>query len=75
MNQSKILEIKKKYNNIQHHSIYFGDSYKELLNEIFNNKPFSKFGTGNIDTLKKDDIRDKLIDFYNCHYSSNLMKY
>ena len=25
---------KKKYNNIQHHSIYFGDSYKELLNEI-----------------------------------------
>jgi phytoene desaturase len=29
---------KKKYNNIEHHSIYFGDSYKELLNEIFNKK-------------------------------------
>jgi phytoene desaturase len=29
---------KKKYNNVEHHSIYFGDSYKELLNEIFNKK-------------------------------------
>ena len=29
---------KKKYNNIEHHSIYFGDSYKELLNQIFDKK-------------------------------------
>src|SRR3990170_6529908 len=52
------------------------DSWRflSLLNEIYNKKPFSKFGTGNIDTLKKDDIRNKLIDFYNYHYSSNLMK-
>ena len=29
---------KKKYNNVEHHSIYFGDSYKELLNQIFDKK-------------------------------------
>ncbi len=29
---------KKKYNNIEHHTIYFGNSYKELLNKIFNQK-------------------------------------
>ncbi|NDA88454.1 MAG: phytoene desaturase, partial [Betaproteobacteria bacterium] len=26
---------KKKYNDVQHHTIYFGDSYKDLLNKIF----------------------------------------
>ncbi len=29
---------KKKYHNVEHHSIYFGDSYKELLDQIFNKK-------------------------------------
>ncbi len=24
---------KKKYNDVQHHTIYFGDSYKDLLNK------------------------------------------
>lgn len=32
---------KKKYNNIEHHSIYFGDSYKELLKKIFDKKILS----------------------------------
>ncbi|MEY3192174.1 MAG: hypothetical protein RL305_773, partial [Pseudomonadota bacterium] len=29
---------KKKYHNVEHHSIYFGDTYKELLDQIFNKK-------------------------------------
>jgi phytoene desaturase len=29
---------KKKYNDVQHHTIYFGDSYKDLLNKIFDEK-------------------------------------
>jgi phytoene desaturase len=29
---------KKKYNDVQHHTIYFGDSYKDLLNKIFEKK-------------------------------------
>jgi phytoene desaturase len=29
---------KKKYNDVQHHTIYFGDSYKDLLNKIFEEK-------------------------------------
>ncbi|NKA00747.1 MAG: phytoene desaturase [Proteobacteria bacterium] len=33
---------KKKYNDVQHHTIYFGDSYKELLNKIFEKKILSE---------------------------------
>jgi phytoene desaturase len=29
---------KKKYNDVEHHTIYFGDSYKDLLNKIFEEK-------------------------------------
>jgi phytoene desaturase len=29
---------KKKYHKVEHHSIYFGDTYKELLDQIFNKK-------------------------------------
>src|SRR5210317_1439255 len=32
------LRTKKKYENIQHHTIKFGDKYKEHLDDIFNNK-------------------------------------
>jgi phytoene desaturase len=28
----------KKYKNVEHHTIYFGDTYKELLHKIFNKK-------------------------------------
>lgn len=38
------------------------------------NSPYSCFGAGNIDTLKKKDIRKQLIKFYKTYYSSNLMK-
>jgi insulysin len=36
--------------------------------------PFHKFATGSNETLNIDGIRDKLIDFYNKYYSSNIMK-
>eukprot|EP01127_Copromyxa_protea_P008826 TRINITY_DN2034_c0_g1_i1.p1 TRINITY_DN2034_c0_g1~~TRINITY_DN2034_c0_g1_i1.p1 ORF type:complete len:979 (-),score=187.89 TRINITY_DN2034_c0_g1_i1:64-2946(-) len=36
--------------------------------------PFSKFTTGNMSTLNKPEIRDKLIEFHNNNYSANIMK-
>lgn len=42
--------------------------------------PYSNFGTGNLVTLRDqpqargENIRDVLIDFYNRHYSANLMR-
>lgn len=38
--------------------------------------PYSHFAVGNLDTLADrpdDSVRDDLIDFYNSHYSANLM--
>lgn len=41
--------------------------------------PFQQFGTGNLETLRKDEVdpkilHDQLTGFYRDHYSSNLMK-
>ena len=36
--------------------------------------PFSKFGTGSSETLKNENLRDALLDFYRNHYSAHLMK-
>lgn len=36
--------------------------------------PFNRFGTGNLDTLKGENIRNDILDFYNKYYSSNLMR-
>eukprot|EP01127_Copromyxa_protea_P010614 TRINITY_DN2597_c0_g1_i1.p1 TRINITY_DN2597_c0_g1~~TRINITY_DN2597_c0_g1_i1.p1 ORF type:complete len:920 (-),score=181.97 TRINITY_DN2597_c0_g1_i1:22-2781(-) len=39
------------------------------------NHPYCKFGTGNLETLKKHpDIRERLISFHDKYYSSNIMK-
>ncbi|KAL6628157.1 a-pheromone processing metallopeptidase-like protein Ste23 [Neocallimastix sp. 'constans'] len=38
------------------------------------NHPYHKFYTGNFETLNVPDIRNHVIEFYNKHYSSNLMK-
>jgi len=47
----------------------------QLLKNIANkHHPFSKFGTGNLSTLNKKNIRETLISFFNKYYSSNLMK-
>lgn len=34
----------------------------------------TKFGTGNLETLKDESTRADLIEFYNENYSANLMK-
>lgn len=36
--------------------------------------PFHKFSTGNLETLKKKDIRERLLEFHEKYYSSNMMK-
>jgi len=36
--------------------------------------PIKKFNTGNFETLNIPNIREKMIDFYNKYYSSNIMK-
>lgn len=42
--------------------------------------PFSRFSTGNLQTLRDDpkkqglNVRDELIKWYNEHYSANVMK-
>ena len=44
---------------------------KHLSNPLH---PYSKFGTGNLETLNIDGIRDVLIKFHEKFYSANLMK-
>ena len=36
--------------------------------------PFNKFGTGTLETLGHDNIREMLIEFFEKYYSSNVMK-
>ena len=49
----------------------FNQAFKLLID---NNHPHKKFSCGNLDTLKKNNIRSKLLEFYDTYYSSNLMK-
>jgi len=51
--------------NIQSPSWRLMRMIKELANK---DSLYHKFGTGNKETLKKSDIREKLIDFYNKNY-------
>lgn len=56
------------------------DNRRELdvLQEVMNqDHPFSQFSVGSLETLADrpdSDIRDELIDFYNKHYSANVMR-
>ena len=56
------------------------DSRRELdvLQEVFNQEhPYSQFSVGALDTLAdrpESEIRDDLIQFYNTHYSANVMR-
>ena len=44
----------------------------QLIKNIANKShPFSKFGTGNLETLNKENIRDRLIKFFKQYYSGN----
>ncbi|QYK03837.1 insulinase family protein [Shewanella zhangzhouensis] len=46
--------------------------HKETVNPAH---PFSKFSVGNLDTLggDQDELREELLQFYQTHYSANLM--
>jgi len=48
--------------------------YEVLKAQSNTEHPFSMFATGDKTTLGKPDIRDRLVDFHNSHYSSNLMR-
>jgi len=43
------------------------------LNETNKDSPFNNFFTGNVKTLSKPDIREKLLDFYKRYYTSEIM--
>ena len=54
-----------------------GRRYYAILQEIFNpNHPISLFSVGNKETLRGDaqELREKLIRFYDTYYKPNLMK-
>ena len=48
--------------------------YQLLKHTSKKNSPFNKFSTGDKSTLSSPSLREMLLDFYNAHYSSNLMK-
>ena len=45
-----------------------------LKYEVNSDHPFSKFTTGNLQTLNKPDILDKVRNFWKNYYSANIMK-
>ncbi|KAN0039422.1 hypothetical protein ACTA71_001616 [Dictyostelium dimigraforme] len=45
-----------------------------IVNDQFEGHPMSMFFTGDSSTLKRDDIREKVVEFYQRYYSANLMK-
>ena len=46
----------------------------QLMNSESNSKsPFNHFSSGNLKTLQKDDVRDKLLEFYRKYYTSEMM--
>lgn len=45
---------------------------KQIIKNVSKNmSPINRFSTGNLDTLQKDDIREKMIEFYKKYYTSN----
>lgn len=53
------------------------DGWREnaVINELSNKSyPLHNFGIGSLETLKKKNIREKLIKFYKRYYSANLMR-
>lgn len=70
--------IKKEINSVdsEHSKNLMDDDWRlfELSKKLYNNTPLKNFGTGNIHTLDKDNIRDLVISFYNKYYLANNMK-
>ena len=55
----------------------YRDDFQRLLQLIFfegyKESTFNTFINGNLETLKKDEIRDKVIEFYNNKYNAQIM--
>ncbi len=49
-------------------------NFQMIKNICSDKSPLSKFSTGNLTTLNIPNIRDKIINFFNKYYSSNIMK-
>lgn len=63
--------------NSEHNKNINSDSWRKMrvFSKIFNRKhPASQFSTGNLETLSKPDIRQRLLDFYDKYYKSENMK-
>ncbi|OUM68252.1 hypothetical protein PIROE2DRAFT_39354 [Piromyces sp. E2] len=70
--EREILSVNSEHmNNIQTDSWRISQIERNYSNP---NHPYHKFYTGNFETLNIPDIRDRVIEFYNKYYSSNLMK-
>ncbi|EAS04318.1 insulysin, insulin-degrading enzyme (macronuclear) [Tetrahymena thermophila SB210] len=63
--------------NSEHSKNLQDDEFRKLQlldSSALKHSPLNKFGTGNLETLKHDSIRDDLIAFYKENYSANLIK-
>ena len=63
--------------NSEHQKNLLSDAWKKL--QIIRSSakpthPMNTFSTGNLETLKVDNIRDELLRFYDKYYSANIMK-
>ena len=47
--------------------------YGLLMNVAHEDSQLYRFGTGNLETLKQDGIRESLLEFHRQWYSSNIM--
>jgi len=62
--------------NAEHSKNYNSDTWRidRLVREMAHeDHPYHHFGCGTKKTLTKSDIRDKLVEFYNTYYGSNIM--
>ena len=70
--------IEKELNSIENEfKLDFRDDFQRLsqliLFEGYKESTLNTFLNGNLETLKKDEIRDKAIEFYNNHYDAQIM--
>jgi len=63
--------------NSEHSKNITNDSWRfdSVLTDIADkDTQYSKFGTGNLDTLSKPGLQEALLNFHNTYYSANIMK-
>ena len=61
----------------EHQKNLLNDFWKKLQmirSSAKKNHPYNRFSTGNLETLKVENIREELLAFYDKYYSANIMK-